>query len=191
MGLLRDLFMGTSPKEDKPEAEPDNNEQDWRVEEQARWADKPMDDWGTEKNEAEPDKVDDPYRDDAGNKIRPEVAIERVKVNLNSDMKRVEIWGFIKNRSEFDVEVSRVNLLGQRTELGHSLGAGESREVRIYNGNTPTSDAYHTAEVQFKIVGSGDYFQADHFIKYRYEQNDSGKYYVPSEFDLTRPIKDV
>lgn len=191
MGILHDLFFGPSLKEDKPVVRADNDEQDWRLEEQVRWADKPLDDRPANENETEADKEADPYRDDAGNKIRPEVAIERAKANLSSDMKRLELWTTIKNRSMFNIEVHRVNIIGQHTELGHSLRPGESCEVRIYNGSTPTNNAYHTAEIQFKITGSGDYFQADHSIKYHYELNDNGKFYVPEGFDLMRPIKDI
>ena len=42
------------------------------------------------------------------------------------------------------------------------------------------------------IVGTGDYFQADHMIEYKYEQDNRGsKWYMPDELKLLRPVRDI
>lgn len=187
MGLFHDLLFGTSPK-DENEARrlPSNIEQGGRVEDGEGWADKQH---GTQVAD-EPKKAPDVYHDSAGNKIYPEVQIERVKSDVSSDSKHVEVWASVKNYSTFDVEVTRINCFGQYAS-GCFLKVGDSRELRIYSGDTPKSEAYHDANVQFKIVGSGDYFQANHYVQFQYEQTEEGNFYIPEEFTFTRPVRDI
>jgi hypothetical protein len=118
------------------------------------------------------------------------VEIDRCKSNLSSGKDHLDVWVFIKNNSEFDIEVTRINFLG-RGAAGCFLGAGGSREIRIYSGDTPKNDAYKTAQVQYKITESGDYFQTNHYVEYSYEQDGDDEYYVPEEFKLDRVVKDI
>ena len=131
------------------------------------------------------------YVTEHGSKIIPNVEIERVEPHLSSDMKHLEVWAHIKNHSTFEVEVRKVNFLRQHTEPGRFLKPSEEHEVRIYAGDTPRNDAEHKAELQFKIVGNDDYFQADHRIDYRYEKDEHGEFYVPEELHLILPIRDI
>lgn len=187
MGWLSTIFFGPSSPADGQSAS-DENEAGWSNQTnqaEAPWHINSGQDDGTD--QAAPD----PYHDASGNKIRPEVRIEHVKADLSNDSKHVELWAKLKNHSMFDVEVTRVNILGQHTSPMRFLKPGELHELRIYAGDTPTSNAYHTADVQYKIVGSGDYFQANHAVRYEYEENEHGRFYVPEEFDFIEPVKDI
>lgn len=140
--------------------------------------------------EEEAPRETDPYHDSAGNKIVPEVGIERVKTDLSASMDSLEVWALIKNYSQFEVELTRVTMLGYHSH-GHFFKPGESFELQIFRGDTPTTDASHTVELQYKVVGSGDYFQADHFIRYDYKETAEGSFYIPVECTLTRPVRDI
>lgn len=126
-----------------------------------------------------------------GQKIIPRVTIERVESHLSDEMRRVEVWVHVRNHSSFDVELTRVNFWRQHTDPGRFLKPGESYEIRIYAGETRHDDAEHKAEVQYKLVQTGDYFQADHHVEYRYERDERAEFYVPEEMRPIEPIRDV
>ena len=72
------------------------------------------------------------------------------------------------------------------------LKPGEIFELRLYRGPMPQSDSVRKMYIQYKIVGTGDYFQADHMIEYKYEQDNRGnKWYMPDELKLLRPVRDI
>lgn len=189
MGWLTDLFFGSKPDVTR------KTEQDNTMEEQKRYIDEPdwkNYSWGQATTAPAPEQAaQDPYRTSSGEKIRPEVEIERVKSDLSSNSDHVDVWITLKNLSEFDVEVSRINFLGRNGGGGYFLKPGEAREVRVYSGDTPKNDAYHDANVQYKVTGNGDYFQADHYLQFHFEQTEHGNFYVPEECKLTRPIRDI
>ena len=193
MGLLHDIFFGTSPEvpDETGNGHTDGDGQDWQVEEQRRWADRPLDDWGTKRDESKlpGEEQGDQFHDASGNKVRPMVVIERVKANPSSDWKHVEVWATIRNMSMLSVEVTQTNYKGYRGN-GHHLRPNESYETRIYSGDTPTSEAYHDANVQCKL-DNGDYFQTDHFVRYRYEQTEYGSFYIPEEYKPNSVVKDI
>lgn len=118
-------------------------------------------------------------------KIIPRVEVEHVDPHVSSD--RLELWVTLKNHSDYDVQIGRVVMFGQRIDVGRFLKPGEAQEVKVYNGALPRNDAYHKAEFYFKIVENGDYFCADHTIRYHYDKN----HYVPHELDPIHPIRDV
>ncbi len=133
----------------------------------------------------------DLYKQANGQKIIPTVSIERVESHLSDDMRRVEVWATVKNHSDFDVELTRVNFWRLHTNPGRFLKPGEGYEIRIYAGETRHDDAEHKAELQYKIVQTGDYFQADHRIDYHYERDGDDEFYVPEEMRLIVPIRDI
>ena len=133
----------------------------------------------------------DPYRSANGEKVIPVVSVERVESHLSSDMKHVEIWVTLKNHSDFEIELTRVNLWRQHSSPGRFLKPGEGYEIRMYAGETRTDDAEHTAEVQYKIVQTGDYFQADYRIDYRSEHEGDNDFYIPEELKLIEPVRDI
>lgn len=132
-----------------------------------------------------------PYESQDGQKMVPTVSIERVESHLSGDMHHVEVWVHIKNHSVAEVEVTRVNFWRQHINPGRFLKPGESHEIRIYSGDTRHDDAERECEVHFKLVETGDYFQADHRIDYRYEQTERDKFYIPEEMHLIEPIRDI
>ncbi len=138
-----------------------------------------------------PQQKASPYRTESGSKIIPNIGVEKIEPHLSGDMKHIEVWARIKNHSTFEIELRKINFLRQHTDVGRFLKPAEEHEVRIYTGDTPRSDAEHKAEVQFKIVDNDDYFQADFRIEYHYERDEQGEFYVPEEFHLIAPIRDI
>jgi hypothetical protein len=118
-------------------------------------------------------------------KIVPEVDVERLEAHQNGD--RLELWAHVQNHSKFEVQVGRVNILGQHLDVGRFLKPGERNEVKIYAGAMPKDDSYHKAEFFFKIVKNGDYFCADHRIEYGFHDG----HYVPEDLKIIHPIRDV
>ncbi len=129
--------------------------------------------------------------DTNGRKIIPEVAIENVESHVSSDMEHLELWVRLSNNSPLAVEVTQVNVLGSHVQFRRHLNAGESHEEKVYSGKTPHNDRYHTCEVQYKLVETGDYFQANHEIRYHYDRDERGEWHVPDEMTLIRPIRDI
>ena len=139
-------------------------------------------------SERKPDR----YHLASGQKIIPEIEVERIKAQPSSDNKSLEIWAYIHNLASFDIELDKYELLGQRGDLNKFLKPGEIFELRMYRGAMPENDSVRKMYIQYKIVGTGDYFQADHTINYKYEQDSQGnKWYMPDNLKLIRPVRDI
>ena len=139
-------------------------------------------------SERKPDR----YHLASGQKIIPEIEVERIKAQPSSDSKSLEIWAYIHNLASFDIELDKYELLGQRGDLNKFLKPGEIFELRMYQGAMPENDSVRKMYIQYKIVGTGDYFQADHTINYKYEQDSQGnKWYMPDSLKLIRPVRDI
>lgn len=132
-----------------------------------------------------------PYIQANGQKVVPKVSIERVESHLADEMRRIEVWVHVKNLSDFEVELTRVNFWRQHTNPGRFLKPDESHEIRIYAGETRHDDAEHKAELQYKVIQTGDYFQADHHIEYQYERDENREFYIPEDMHLIEPIRDI
>jgi len=135
--------------------------------------------------------VTDPYRQASGGKVIPEVIVDHVNPHCSADMSHLELWIRLKNTSNFEVEVMEVRILGQSQGLNRFLKPGESHESCVYKGSVPTNDAQHVAQVDYKIVGNGDYFESDHQIDYRLEDDNGVHHFIPEELKLIRPIRDI
>ena len=134
----------------------------------------------------------DQYHLAGGQKIIPEIEVERIKAQPSSDNKSLEIWAYIHNLASFDIELDKYELLGQRGDLNKFLKPDEIFELRMYQGAMPENDSVRKMYIQYKIVGTGDYFQADHTINYKYEQDSQGnKWYIPDSLKLIRPVRDI
>jgi hypothetical protein len=133
----------------------------------------------------------DPYRTTSGKKVLPLVSVERVESHVSNDKDDVEIWIHLKNESDFEVEVTRVNVLNQHVQLSRFLKPDQAYEVKVYSGDTPHTDAYRKVEIQYKIAKTGDYFQSDHRVDYHFEQEDGKDYYLPEEFVHIPPVRDI
>lgn len=59
----------------------------------------------------------DQYHLAGGQKIIPEIEVERIKAQPSSDNKSLEIWAYIHNLASFDIELDKYELLGQRGDL--------------------------------------------------------------------------
>lgn len=150
------------------------------------------DDAGSDDNkiDAQP-AATDPYRQASGSKVIPEVIVDHVNPHCSADMSHLELWIRLKNTSNFEVEVMEVRILGQSQGLNRFLKPGESHESCVYKGSVPTNDAQHVAQVDYKIVGNGDYFESDHQIVYRLEDDNGVHHFIPEELKLLRPIRDI
>ena len=189
MGWLRNLIFGEPDDDDEYLARLNNND-DMMAPRDDRDSSEGKDALGdAAKDETSPD---DQYHLASGQKIIPEIEVDRIKAQSSSDNKRLEIWAYIRNHAAFDVELDKYELLGQRGDLNRFLKPGEIFELRLYQGAMPQSDAVRKMYIQYKIVGTGDYFQADHMIEYKYEQDNHGnKWYLPEELKLLRPVRDI
>ncbi len=147
-------------------------------------------DAGAETNELE-ERQSDPTRDQAGQKIMPEVWVEQLKLRPNSDMSHIEVWAVLKNQSEFEVEITKVMLLGDTLDPNRFIKPNATYELMVYNGDTPESESYKKLALEYKIVRNGDYFQADHLLQYRLEQEGTKRYYLPEEVTPLPPIRDI
>lgn len=133
----------------------------------------------------------DPYHRSSGEKIIPEVVVSHVDAHCTADMAHLELWFRLKNTSALEVEVVEVRMLGQSQGLNRFLKPGESHDCCVYKGAVPTNDAQHSAQVDYKIVGNGDYFESDHQIEYRIETDGNIRHFIPEELKLIRPIRDT
>lgn len=123
----------------------------------------------------------------AGPKVIPEVEISDVECHESGD--DVEVWVTIHNPSPIPVFLDKITFLGQKTELDYELAVGGARQSRIYRGDTPHSNAYNSADLDYRAVSSGDYFRAKYFVEYHYEPSDNT--YLPRSLKLQRPVRDV
>lgn len=98
----------------------------------------------------------DPTRTSAGHKVHPEVRVTRIKSSRSGD--RMQSYGWIQNNATFDIEVTKVHVMGRGMAMGLRLGPGQGREMKLYDGHVGTHDHDH-AYVDFKISSNGDYFQ--------------------------------
>ena len=135
--------------------------------------------------------VNNPYRQASGSKVIPEVIVENVNPHCSADMSHLELWIRLKNTSAFEVEVMEVRILGQSQGLNRFLKPGESHDSCVYKGSVPTNNAQHVAQVDYKIVGNGDYFESDHQIDYRLEDDNGVQHFIPEALKLLRPIRDI
>lgn len=193
MGFLHDIIFGQSSNNPEPQNAPDTDEQDWRLEEQRRWADRPLDSWATplkDESHNAGEKVDH-LRDASGRKIQPEVEIYRLKSKTSTDYRHLEVWASIKNSSSFVIELTEVSMLGYRVRPMRHLRPSESHELLIYRGDTPKSSSNHTAELEYNIEENGDYFQSQQYIEFSYEQHEGSAYYVPEECRPPQFVKDI
>lgn len=133
----------------------------------------------------------DPYKRANGTKVLPLIRVERVEAHLSSDMDDVEVWIHLKNESEFELEVTRVNFLKQHVQPARFLKPDQEYEIKVYSGDTPRNDSYRKAEIQYKIAKTGDYFQSDHRVDYAIEHEDGKEFYVPEEFVHIPPVRDI
>ena len=175
MGWLRDLIFGEPDGDDEYLARLNNNDmvspQDNRGSRDENNFDKDISEVAADTRKSDSKPQPDQYHSANGQKVIPEIEVERTEAHPSGDNKYLEVWAHIRNHASFDVEIF---------------------ELRLYRGPMPQSDSVRKMYIQYKIVGTGDYFQADHMIEYKYEQDNRGnKWYMPDELKLLRPVRDI
>ncbi|MFZ1258726.1 MAG: hypothetical protein WAQ25_04625 [Candidatus Saccharimonas sp.] len=126
-----------------------------------------------------------------GTTVLPEVEIVQLKPHLSSDKKHLELWVNIKNRSAFEIEITRASLLNTSTSPGRFIRPGESHETNLYSGDTPTNDNVRHMNLQIKVVKTGDYFEADFTVDYSFEQDGDEEYYVPDKAEANGHVRSL
>lgn len=125
--------------------------------------------------------------DASGRKIIPEISIHNCRSYLNGN--RIEVRAWVKNHSEYEIEIDKVSLLGSTTQLDRRLRPGESHEMKFYQGAVPTTDRNDNASVDYILVRSNDYFRAEFMIEFEYIANQ--KIYLVEEFHPEDHVRDI
>ena len=131
--------------------------------------------------------MENKFVDAQGRKIMPEIDFVDLDPNLSSDKAKLELWATLHNTSDFDVEITRIELLGQSIDPDRHLKPGEKYKLRVYRGDTPKTDAYSRAKLAYKISANGDYFEQQFFVDYDYDD----ERYVPKSIESDRSVRDV
>lgn len=100
---------------------------------------------------------------------------------------QMEINFDLHNESATTVFVDKVRLLGTARELDTDLAPGQVRELPVYHGTPPQTEANHYAEVQYRSP-SGRYYIAQHEIRYHREAD--GVLHL-AECHLIMPIREL
>lgn len=122
-----------------------------------------------------------------GQKVIPEVEIEHIEYHESGD--NCEVWATLQNNGTLPVFLDKIVILGQKTELDYELAPGGARQSRLYHGPTPITNAYTYAEMDYRVVATGDYFRGRYTIEYNYESDDNQ--YLPKVLRLQRPVRDI
>lgn len=109
------------------------------------------------------------FIDANGNKIVPEVSFKRLKAHANGSRVTVRAWA--TNDSQFELELTKIELLGQHRDIRRRLRPSESHEVIVYDGAVRTHDHDRHARLYYKIHQNDDLFLADYEIEYHRESN--------------------
>jgi hypothetical protein len=129
----------------------------------------------------------DPYLQPSGKKVYPDVRV--VKTDYHRGGGHAEMHVDIENLSHFEVELDNIRVLGVKTELDTRLQPHTGREFRVYQGHDVRQQPQGKAELQYKIVGNGDYFMHPHDYITRRESD--GGYIVTDLRPNTSLIRDV
>lgn len=133
---------------------------------------------------AEPEKLK--LYDEYGQKIVPNVYVARCIPRL--DLEDMDVWAYIRNDSDFEVELQNIEVLAEIQLINHRLLPHTERRILIYSGDRPTTDINRTAKLYYERVETNDYFCADHYIRYKMEHDDTFSIY---ELDIERPVHHI
>lgn len=139
------------------------------------------DDWG---NTIAP--IEEPA--EVGDIPPPEIHCTRVDSQLSGDMRHMEVWVYLENISENEVEVTHIECLERSVGLGRFLNPSESHGAKVYEGSVPLNDHATKAKVTYRVVATGEYYEADYTVKYTQSHHDSTELFLPCAFDLVRPV---
>lgn len=124
--------------------------------------------------------------DEYGQKLIPNVYVARCIPRL--DLDDMDVWAYIRNDSDFEVELRNIEILGKTQLINHRLQPHSERKILLYSGDRPISDISHTAKLYYERVETNDYFCADHYIRYKVEHDETFSIY---ELDIERPVHHI
>lgn len=102
----------------------------------------------------------------SGQKVYPQVEIERTTYHTHGGNMDLDLY--IRNHSQSQIDLDRLEILGTSRDLGTFLRPGEEREFRVYSGPRPNNT--NMPNVQLYIRNEvGDMFCADFHIEFRQE----------------------
>lgn len=110
-----------------------------------------------------------PFVDQHGKKIIPEVEVGQVESHVQGETITVTAW--IKNLSVFVIELDKITILSRKTEIDRPLSPQQAHEVTLYKGSVLKNDNDHKVILQYKIVENGDYFSVEYVCEFKYESN--------------------
>lgn len=114
-------------------------------------------------------EVAHPLVDDAGRKVIPHVTVEHCKTHRRGAT--VEVTAWLTNSSDLEIELDKIQLLNNKSELNRRLHAQEGHEALLYRGPVITTDSLHKAELLYRIIQNDDYFKAEFMIEYNHESD--------------------
>lgn len=121
-----------------------------------------------------------------GPKYIPEVVIERIDYYENGNNCNLNV--FIKNRSNIEIFVDRLSLIGQVKELDFTLRQGEMRKFTdVYKGQILKNDNYKYCEIDYRTI-EGDNFRTQHSVDY--ESKGDGVYHIKN-LRYIPPVRDM
>ncbi len=193
MGWLRNFIFGTDPAYD--DAGLPKQVRDWEEAKNSDMSLQPDNVAGDEREEGRHggDQRTEPnaYRTASGTKVLPTLTVDRVEPHTSNNLANLELWITLHNRSPYDIEITKVDLLKQSTDPDRFLRAGESHEIRVYHGQTPRDRAYTKAYIDLKITGTGDYFRQEYMINYDLKTSGGTSWYVPDALRKSLPPRDI
>jgi hypothetical protein len=116
----------------------------------------------------------------------PRVYIKRLKPHVNGG--HLQLYCSIANEWPREVELDKIRIFNTKRELDYIMRARDEREFLVYDGPALTREYAH-AELEYKTMKEGDYFQTVYRITFAY--NASDKTYLPSDAHLDGPIRDI
>jgi hypothetical protein len=126
------------------------------------------------------------FVDEHGKKIVPDVSFKKFKSNVNGP--KDTTWAWVKNNSPFEIEIVKIEALGQHQDIRRRLRPNEEHEVKIYDGQVITHDHDHHAKMYVKIHENDDLFLTEYEVEYNRESNGT---YTLEEFHHTYQPRDI
>ena len=116
MGWLRDLIFGEPDDDDEYLARLNNNDmvspQDNRGSRDENNFDKDTSGVAADTRKSDSKPQPDQYHSANGQKVIPEIEVERTEAHPSGDNKYLEVWAHIRNHASFDVELDKYEILG-------------------------------------------------------------------------------
>lgn len=102
-------------------------------------------------------------------KVVPTISITHCKSHINGS--RMEVHAWVTNTSAVEIELEKVSLLSQTTQIDRRLNPEQAHEIKLYDGRIPADDSAHKANIYYQDFRANDYFCADFVIEYNFESD--------------------